>query len=153
MRVVLDTDIVVAAIRSRKGASRQLLAWAIEGKVEALTSVALALEYEAIALLPKHLDAGGLTRTEVSMLLDALVAASDPVIVCYKYRPQLRDPNDEMVLETAINGLADAIITFNLADYRSFGRILPQDFGIVVLQPSEAVMRFRGQTESFRGRD
>ncbi len=87
------------------------------------------------------------------MLIDALVAASEPVVVHYQYRPQLRDPDDEMVLETAINGLADAIITFNVADYRSAGRIVPQDFGIVVLQPSEAVARLRGQTESSLGRE
>jgi len=147
MRLVIDTDVVVAAVRSRKGASAALLALLIERKATMLLSVALALEYEMIALLAEHVMAGGSSMERVRKLIDTLIDIAEPVKVSFQYRPQLCDPGDEMVLEASINGKADAIISFNQKDYRREGRIVPNDFGIDVISPAEALHRIRKQNQ------
>ena len=116
---VLDTDVVVAALRSGEGASRQLLLAALEERFGLLLSVPLMLEYEAVLTRPEHLAASGLSRVEVGTVLDDLAAIARPVRLSFRWRPRLMDPDDDMVLETAINGSADALVTFNLAHFLS----------------------------------
>ena len=135
LRVVLDTDVVVAAMRSPSGASAALLLAARQGRLELLTSVALALEYEAVCSEAEHQLASGLSTEEVDTFVTAVIAMAEPVEVHLLWRPQLRDPGDEMVLEAAINGQAEALVTFNLRD---FGTV-PSVFGIQVLLPREAI--------------
>ncbi len=147
MRMVVDTDVIVAAVRSRKGASAALLAHLVEGNATMLLSVALALEYETIALLPEHVMAGGTTLAIVGKLIDTLIDIAEPVKVSFQYRPQLSDPGDEMVLEAAINGHAEAIVSFNSKDYRKGGKIIPNEFGIDVINPPEALRRLRKRNE------
>jgi len=134
LRVVLDTDVLVAALRSHPGASRRLLLWALEGMIEVLVSVPLTVEYEAVLTRPEHLDASGLTADEVNEILNALAGIAVRVPLRFLWRPQLKDPADEMVLETAVNGAADLLITFN---DRHFAAAAGQ-FGIRVLRPREA---------------
>lgn len=114
MRLVLDTDVVVAAMRSDQGASRQLLLAALERRIEMLVSVPLILEYEAVLTRPEHLKEFGLTASEVGSILDAIVFVAERVSFRFLWRPQLKDPSDEMVLETAVHGSADYLATFNL---------------------------------------
>lgn len=83
--------------------------------------------------------ASGLSESEVDSVIDALCSVCHLTDPRYQWRPQLRDPNDEMVLEAAINGGADAIVTF---DIRDFGEV-PGRFGIAVLSPVEALRRIR----------
>jgi len=104
MRAVLDTDVIVAAMRSPDGASAAILREARQGKVTPLVSVPLALEYEAICSRVEHRLAAGLSESEVQIFLDAVVAMAEPVETHFLWRPQLRDPGDEMVLEAAVNG-------------------------------------------------
>ena len=66
--------------------------------------------------------------------------SQEPVETHYRWRPQLRDAADEMVLEAAVNGKADAIVTFNLRDFS----IVPEKFGIELLKPGEVLKRMRG---------
>jgi putative PIN family toxin of toxin-antitoxin system len=139
LRLVLDTDVVVAALRSPKGASAAILKAVANRQVTLLSSVAMVLEYEAKCLLPAHYLAGGLSYEDACTFVDAVAALSVPIELHFSWRPQLRDPNDEMVLETAINGQADAIVTFNVRDYGS----APLSFGIDVLIPSRALWRIR----------
>ena len=139
MRVVVDTDVVVAALRSPRGASAALLVRLLRGEATLLLSVALTLEYETTCLLPEHRLAAGASERDVQNLVDALVDTAEAVEVHYQWRPQLRDPGDEMVLEAAVNGRADAIITFNRRD---FG-VGPSRFGIEVLSPAEALWRLK----------
>ena len=102
-----------------------------------LANVALALEYEAICRRAEHILASGLTPGEVEIFVTAVVAMAEPVESHFMWRPQLRDPADEIVLEAAANGQAAAIVTFNLRD---FG-LVPRQFGIEVLTPVEVVRR------------
>jgi predicted nucleic acid-binding protein len=110
-----------------------------EGSVTLLASLPLALEYEAVCMRPEHRQAAGITREEAKVFVDNILAMAEPVEVYFLWRPQLRDPNDEMVLEAAINGQAEAIITFNKRDYKQ----APRRFGIEVLNPGEAIERIR----------
>lgn len=138
MRVVLDTDVVVAAVLSERGASRQLLLKVVDGQLLALVSVSLMLEYEAVLKRPEHLRTAGITIEDVEIVLDQLAAAMTPVDLFFLWRPLLHDGTDDMVLETAVNGSADVIITFNTRD---FGAV-PGRFGIEVCRPGEFLRRF-----------
>lgn len=131
MRVVLDTDVMVAALRSQKGASQQLLLAALDCRFTLLVSVALMLEYEAVLTWPANLKEAGATREEVGDILDALGLVLTPVRIPFLWRPQLKDPADEMVLETAVNGQADALVTFNLRHLKA----ATNRFGIRVCRP------------------
>lgn len=84
---------------------------------------------------PDHLKAAGLTPAEVGGLLDAVAAVAERVRLAFPWRPLLRDIDDEMVLETAVNGRADGIATFNRRDFA----LATQQFGIAVLSPVEAL--------------
>jgi len=139
MRWVLDTNVVVAAMRSPDGASAFLLMAAQGGKITPVANVALALEYEATCRRKEHIAASGLSLTEVEIFITAVVAMAEPVESHFMWRPQLRDPSDELVLEAAVNGRAAAIVTFNRRD---FGNV-PAQFGVDVLTPLEAIRRIK----------
>ena len=134
---MVDTDVMVAAFRSRRGASRQILLCALARRFELLLSVPLLLEYEAVLNRPEHLAARGLTSLEVGRVLDDLAAVAKPVKLAFRWRPRLRDPNDDMVLETAVNGNARAIVTFNLRDFEE----AKESFGCAVLLPAAALQQ------------
>ena len=102
-----------------------------------LLSVPLVLEYEAACRDPEQRVASGLSDEDVCHVVSALCAVGEPVWTAFLWRPQLRDPADEMVLEAAINGPADALVTFNR---RHFGDV-PGRFGISVLSPQQALRR------------
>ena len=135
----MDTDVVVAAMRSPRGASAAILRAARQGRATLLLSMPLALEYEAVCSRAEHRLAAGLSDREVSVFLTAVVALAEPVTTHFLWRPQLRDPDDEMVLEAAINGGADALVTFNVRDFGS----VPIQFGLKVLLPREAIRRIK----------
>jgi putative PIN family toxin of toxin-antitoxin system len=139
MRLVLDTDVVVAALRSPQGASAALIRCLDQGLGTLLLSVPLALEYEASCLLADHRLAAGLSQAEVDIFVNTLISLAVPVEVHFRWRPQLRDPCDEMVLETAVNGQAEAIVSFN---HRDYGKA-PESFGMELLLPREALRRIR----------
>lgn len=131
MRVVLDTNILVAAARSRQGASFAVLRALRARRFVALVSVPLMLEYEAVLKRPEHLLPGGRTAAMTDAFLDAMCGYVEPVHLHYLWRPQTRDAGDEMVLETALNGRADALVTLNIADFVQPAR----QFGLVLLTP------------------
>jgi putative PIN family toxin of toxin-antitoxin system len=139
-RVVLDTSVLVAAFRSRGGASWRLVDHIAEGRLAPLATPALFLEYEAVLKRPEQLAATGLSVDDVDRLLSALASAIEPVMVHFMWRPQLSDSNDEMVLEAAVNGRADALITFNLRDFAGAAR----KFDLRVLRPGEALREHIG---------
>ena len=128
---------IVAAMRSPGGASAAILRAVRREKVVLLLSVPLAMEYEAVCLRPEHQIAAGLSEQEVPIFVAAVIAMAEPVKIHFLWRPQLRDPSHEMVLETAVNGRADLLVTFNERDYGP----VPERFGIQVTTPRRAVER------------
>jgi predicted nucleic acid-binding protein len=136
-RTVLDTDVLVAAVRSDRGASRVLLTAALQQRYPALASVPLMLQYESVLKRLEHLAAAGITAEDVDVLLDAVARVAEPIQISYLWRPLLSDPTDDLVLETAVNGRASAIVTFNRQDFRA----AENRFGIDILTPGTAVQR------------
>ncbi len=130
LRVVLDTNVLVAASRSSRGASFALLRLLRAGRFALLASVPLLLEYEAVLKRPEHLRVGGRTEAMTDAFLDALCLRSEPVQLFYLWRPRTRDPADDMVLETALNGRADHLVTLNTADFAAAAQ-----FRLKVLTP------------------
>lgn len=133
LRIVLDTNVMLAALRSDRGASRQLLVNAMNRKLFLLASVPLFVEYEAVLTRPEHLEVIGLTKKEVHEFLDGLAGMIEPVFLRFLWRPQLQDPADEMVLETSVNGQADRLVTFNLKHLAAAS----QKFGIAAVTPPQ----------------
>jgi len=97
------------------------------------------MEYEAVCKYAEHRLAAGLSERQVNVFVDAVIAMAEPVLTHFLWRPQLRDPSDEMVLEAAVNGQADAIATFNQRDFGA----APRRFGVELLLPREAIKRIQ----------
>ena len=139
MRFVLDTNVLVAALRSDRGASRRLLLSALDREIHVIASVPLMVEYEAVLTRQDQLAASGLSIGETNALLDALAAVAEPARLHFLWRPRLRDPADEMVLETAVNGRADRLVTFNLRHFKAVAK----EYGILAVAPPEAWKEFQ----------
>jgi predicted nucleic acid-binding protein len=131
--MILDTDVIISAIRSTKGASAEIVRRVLRSEIGIELTVATALENEAVATRIEHLEAGGLTEKEALNVVDALVAVADPVEVHFRWRPQLRDADDEMILEAAINAQDRRIITFNKRDFAP----AVTRFGLSLMSPGE----------------
>ncbi len=138
-RVVLDSSVVVSAFRSRHGASNAVLGHVASRRIVPLATLALFLEYEDVLKRPEQRSVTGLSLAEVDSVLAALAAAIEPVDVRFTWRPQLSDADDEMVLEAAVNGRADALVTHNLGD---FAAVAPS-FGLLVIPPADLLRRIR----------
>ena len=140
-RFVLDADVIVAAMRSPSGASAALLGAALDKRLTILASVPLFFEYEAKCTDPEHWTAAGLTQEQANIFVNGLAALIEPVKTHFLWRPMLRDPNDEMVLEVAVNGGAEAIVTFNFRDYGK----APKAFNVEVIKPPIGIRRVRNE--------
>jgi putative PIN family toxin of toxin-antitoxin system len=135
--VVLDTNVLVAGLRSSLGASHRVLASVGTGRFVHVISVALLFEYEAAVKRP---EAGTrLPPAVIDEVLDYLCAAAQRQQIFFLWRPVLRDPNDDLVLEVAVNGRCDRIVTFNVRDFAGADR-----FGIRVETPG-AFLRSCGE--------
>jgi len=124
-------------MRSPAGASAAILRSIRRGKASLLLSVPLAMEYEAVCQQAEHRLAAGLSQRQVDIFVTAVIAMAEPVETHFLWRPQLRDPGDEMVLAAAVNGRADALVTFNMRDYGE----APSHFGVELLLPRIAIGR------------
>lgn len=139
LSIVLDTSVVVAGLRTRLGAGNAILRLVAERRIRLLATPPLFLEYEDVLSRPEHRLAHGLTPLQVGEFLAELAALIEPVEVHFQWRPQTRDPNDEMVLEAAINGEADAIVTYNVADFAEAG----ERFAISIMRPGELLRKVK----------
>ena len=139
MRLVLDTNVLVAAMRSPTGASAALLKAVRSGKLEMACNPALFLEYEQTLKRPEHLVASRLTEADVDDLLLGLSALLVPAARSRSLRPRLADPDDEMVLEAAVFATADAIATFEKPTFLEACKPLM----IKVLTPGEILASMR----------
>ena len=134
-RVVLDTSVLVAGFRSRKGASNLLLQRVAKGTLRPLVTTALFLEYEDVLLRAEHRLVTGMSEGDVEGALAAFASAAEPVEVHFRWRPQLSDPADELVLEAAVNGRADALVTHNIRDFERAAK----QFELRVITPQQCL--------------
>ena len=130
IKVVLDTNVVYAGLRSRRGASFRLLETLGDKKFQPCVSVPLVLEYQQM-LVEKQSDLT-LSESDIASVLDYLCLVAHKQRVFYLWRPFLRDPKDDMVLELAVAAECKYIVTYNKRDFRGTER-----FGISVVSPLE----------------
>ena len=136
-RVLLDTSVLRAGFVSDAGASRLLLRAALTGRITIVASTALMLEYEDVLLRPETLQRAGVGARDALGFLDGLCAVCLPVAVRFRWRPQSPDAGDDLVIDAAVNGLAEAIATFNLRDLRAPAA----RFGIAAETPADILRR------------
>jgi putative PIN family toxin of toxin-antitoxin system len=129
-QVVLDTNVLVAALRSSRGASYRVVSLVDSGKFEINVSVPLVLEYEDV--LNRELPVLKLSQDDVSDVLDYLCKVANRHIIYFLWRPYLNDPKDDMVLELAVTANCDYIVSFNRRDFQSV-----DSFGVQVIEPVE----------------
>ena len=127
-RVVLDTNVVVAALRSRQGASFRLLRLLGKKNFVTVLSVPLVLEYECVA--KRQSRSLGLTHSDIDDILDFLCKVSECRRIFYLWRPFLRDSGDDMVLELAVESEAEFIVSHNIRDFAG-----AEQFGLRVITP------------------
>ena len=135
LRLIIDSNVVASAFRSRSGASFALLELVRREWVRMLATPPMFLEYEDVLKRPAQLAVSRLSLSDVDAALDALAALIEPVETHLSWRPQLPDPDDEMVLEAAINGRADALVTYNAAHFR----IAVARFGLRLARPADII--------------
>ncbi len=126
--IVIDTNIIYSALRSKRGASSKLLSLIGTGQFEIHLSVPLLLEYEDVLL--RHTASLPITQDVIFDVLDSLCALGEHHEIHYLWRPYLRDPNDEFVLELAIASQCKYILTYNVKDFKG-----AEKFGIKIITP------------------
>ncbi|MFP5284864.1 MAG: putative toxin-antitoxin system toxin component, PIN family [Thermoanaerobaculia bacterium] len=138
-RVVLDTNVVVAALRSRQGASFKLLSLLEEDRFEVAISVPLLLEYEEI--LTRQLSRGLYEQQDIDAFLDFFCHVAHRQNIFFLWRPDLPDPKDDMVLELAVAAVCEAIVTHDQRDFSGAERLgmridAPRDFLRILQEPT-----------------
>jgi putative PIN family toxin of toxin-antitoxin system len=129
--IVTDTNVFVSALMSRRGASHKLLTLIGTGQFDISISVPLVLEYEEVA---KRLAGStiALSEQDIDDVIDYVCAVAQCHPVYYLWRPLLKDPRDDMVLELAVSAECSAIVTYNVRDFRGV-----EQFGIPVMSPKK----------------
>jgi putative PIN family toxin of toxin-antitoxin system len=132
--VLLDTNVLVAGLRSRNGAAFRLLSLVGTGHFQICLTVPVVLEYETVLL--DHVEQLYLTAADVGDLLDYFCSVAKHQEVYYLWRPYLKDPKDDLVLEAAVAGGCEAIITYNRRDFAG-----AENFGVRILTPGQFLRR------------
>lgn len=131
LHIVVDTNVFYSGLRSRRGASHRLLREIGRNKAFQIhLSVPLVLEYEEIA--KRHSRTLGLTHTDIGDILDYLCSVAGRHTIFFLWRPYLSDPEDDMLLELAVEAGCQRIVTFNLRDFGGIER-----FGVRAVTPRQ----------------
>lgn len=135
----MDTSVLIAALRSSGGAAAEVIRLALRQEIVILLDYKLACEYRDVALRPEQLRGTGKSSVETAAVLDALESIAEPVFVGFQHRPLSSDAEDNMVLDVAINGNAEAIVTNNTRHFREAAK----RFAIASLSPAELLSKLR----------
>lgn len=128
--IIIDTNVVLAALRSRRGASFKLISMIDQQKYVHHLSVPLVLEYESI--ISRQLGSITLNGEDIDIFLDFLCTNGRKFDIHYLWRPYLKDPKDDFVLELAVTSESDFIITYNFSDFKGIDK-----FGLKAIAPKE----------------
>ena len=129
-QIVVDTNVFVTALRSQFGASYKLLSLIDKESFQLNLSVPLALEYETVA--KRQIGEIALSEKEIDDILDYVISKANRWEIYFLWRPQLKDPSDDMVLELAVTANCNYILTYNVNDFKGM-----DDFGIEIMTPKE----------------
>ena len=133
-RIVIDTCVLISALRSRNGASFRLLSLIDSNKFSFFLSVPLVLEYEAVAKrMSRNL---GLTHTDIEDIIDYICTVGEHRQVHFLWRPSLKDPSDDFVLELAVEAESDYIVTHNVKDFKDIKK-----FNIKAITPKQLLLK------------
>lgn len=128
--IIIDTCVLISALRSNKGASFKLLSLIDSKKFTFFLSVPLVLEYEAVA---KRMSRTlGLTHSDIEDIIDYLCVVGKHRKVHFLWRPSLKDPSDDFVLELAVESECDFIVTHNIKDFKNINK-----FNLKAITPQE----------------
>ncbi|MGC1378089.1 MAG: putative toxin-antitoxin system toxin component, PIN family [Anaerolineales bacterium] len=130
IQVVVDTNVFVTALRSKKGASYKLIQLIKKGNFQLNLSVPLVIEYEAVA--KRTIGEITLDEKEVDNVLDFVISKANQWKIYYLWRPQLTDPGDDMLLELAVTAGCQYIVTYNVNDFKAI-----EKFGIKPITPKQ----------------
>jgi predicted nucleic acid-binding protein len=133
--------VLITALRSNAGAAAEVVRLALYQELTLLMDYKLACEYRDVALREDQLNASGKSRAETTAMLDALESIAEPVFIAFQYRPMSPDANDDMVLDVAINGAADVIVTNNIRHFREAS----VRFQLKLMTPVELLSKFRAR--------
>lgn len=140
LRAVIDTNVFVGALVGKEGFNRQILRLCLQGKLRPLIGQTLFLEYEDVLSRQSLFDRSPLSREEREELFDAFLSVSEWVQIYYLWRPNLRDETDNFLVELAIAGGAQRIVTNNVRD---FADAVIQMQGIEVVTPSNLLKEMK----------
>ena len=138
-KIVVDTNVIVSALKSRRGFSFKLLSMIDDERIEISISVPLVLEYED-AIKREKLKIG-LSKNDIDAVLDYICFVGKEKEIFYLWRPYLKDPKDDMILELAVESACSFIITFNKDDFKGIDK-----FGLEALKPKE-FLKLIGETK------
>ncbi len=137
INVVVDTNVLISALKSKDGASYKLLLSLADNQFLPNISVPLFVEYESVAKRVGLLS--NLDKADIDSILDYFISQSNIRKIFYLWRPFLKDQKDDLVLEVAVESQSKFIITFNKNDFRGCEKY----FGIKIVTPQE-FMNLRG---------
>jgi putative PIN family toxin of toxin-antitoxin system len=118
-KIVIDTSVVISALIGPKGPNREILRRCLQGNYKPLISNTLFLEYEDVSTRAKVKKLSPLDKNEIAELLNAFYSVCEWVPIYYLWRPNLKDEGDNFLIELAIAGNAEIIVTNNIKDLNS----------------------------------
>jgi len=139
MKIVIDTNVFVAGLRSNQGASHLILQKIGSAEIKGLISVPSLLEYEDVLKRPDNLLAFGMKSEDIDVILDMICHRFQHVVTHFLWRPCLKDPGDDMLLELAVGGGAGAIVTHNIKHFREISNLF---YNLKILTPKEYVTTY-----------
>jgi predicted nucleic acid-binding protein len=133
--------VLITALRSNAGAAPEVVRLALQRELTLLMDYKLACEYRDVALRESHLNASGKSLAETTAILDALESIAEPVFIAVQHLPMSPDTIDDMVLDVAINGSAEVILTNNTRHFRQAAK----RFQLKLMTPVELLIKFRAR--------
>ena len=136
IKIVVDTSVFISALIGSKGSSREIIRRCLKGEYQPLMGNALFLEYESVMQREEIISQCSLTNTEIYTLLASFINVSQWISIYYLWRPNLKDEADNHLIELAVAGNAQIIVTKNVKDFQNAELVFPN---LSILRPEEII--------------